>query len=70
MSQLDIKHDAELERSVSDAIQAVSGDLRQISLDVSLSFSTLPNPHNTYDPLVAREYGNWHEGIPRTSNID
>lgn len=35
MSQLDVKHDAELERIVSDAIQAVSGDLRQISLDVS-----------------------------------
>lgn len=38
MSQLDVKHDTELERIVSDAIQAVSGDLRQISLDVSLSF--------------------------------
>lgn len=56
MSQLDVKHDAELERIVSDAIQAVSGDLRQISLDVSsLSLPRyLINIILTIDPSCTR----------------
>ncbi|CDS06279.1 hypothetical protein LRAMOSA08807 [Lichtheimia ramosa] len=52
MSQLDVKHDAELERIVSDAIQAVSGDLRQISLDLHENMETGMKEYHAHQILT------------------